>query len=90
MLLDHGVEVNTEGIGIYGNPPQAARFAGNDKVVRILLENGANVNICGTLYHLKLLIDKGADINAKRQRRQYRLNRSSRVDGCRLCRTSPK
>ena len=36
-------EVNAEG-GRFGNPLQAALFNGNEAIVKLLLENGAEVN----------------------------------------------
>ena len=41
MLLEKGADVNAQG-GDYGNALQAASAGGYDKVVQMLLENGAN------------------------------------------------
>ena len=41
-LLENGAEVNAVG-GEYGNALQTAIFEGNEKVVKLLLENGAEI-----------------------------------------------
>ena len=41
MLLEKGADVNAQG-GRFGNALQAASAGGHDKVVQMLLENGAN------------------------------------------------
>ncbi|CUS15252.1 unnamed protein product, partial [Tuber aestivum] len=70
--------VNAQG-GRYGNALQAAVFWGNESVVRLLLEHGAEVNAEGGLYGnalqaaaiqgnesiARLLLERGAEVNAK-------------------------
>lgn len=50
MLLDSGALVNTDPIGIYGNPLQAAAECGDPDTLRLLLENGAQVDAQGGKY----------------------------------------
>lgn len=50
MLIDHGALVNTEPIGIYGHPLQAAAESGDIDSIRLLLENHADVNANGGKY----------------------------------------
>lgn len=50
MLLDRGADTNAQG-GAYGNALQAAPLGGNERVIQMLLERGANVitqakNLC--------------------------------------------
>jgi ankyrin repeat protein len=75
-LLEKG-GVNAQG-GRYGNALQAASYRGNEAIVRLLLEKGANVNAQGGVYGnalqaasgrgyqdiVMLLLNQGADINA--------------------------
>ncbi|KAL4793151.1 hypothetical protein BDV19DRAFT_231391 [Aspergillus venezuelensis] len=70
--------INAQG-GRYGNALQAASFRGHEKMVQILLDQGADVNAQGGRYgnalqaassegHEKLvqiLLDQGADVNAQ-------------------------
>lgn len=44
MLLDKGAEVNAQG-GQYGNALQAASSRGHEKIVRMLLGNGADMEM---------------------------------------------
>jgi ankyrin repeat protein len=71
-------DVNEQG-GLYGNPLQAASYRGHEKVVQVLLDNGADVNAQeGFFSHalqaasyrghekvVKVLFDNGADVNAQ-------------------------
>jgi hypothetical protein len=41
MLLEKGPEVNVQG-GRYGNASQAASLKGHEKIVQLLLDEGAN------------------------------------------------
>ena len=64
--------------GYYGNALQAASFRGNEVIVRLLLENGAEVDAMGGEYGyalqaaslhgneviVRLLLKNGADVNA--------------------------
>lgn len=45
-LLRHGAQVNAQG-GMFGNPLQAALYHGDPKVVKCLLESGADVHAQG-------------------------------------------
>ena len=49
MLLERGVDVNTQG-GFYGNAPQAAAARGSLRIAKILLEKGADINARGGKY----------------------------------------
>ncbi|ERS97064.1 hypothetical protein HMPREF1624_06393 [Sporothrix schenckii ATCC 58251] len=79
---DHIKEALTEraeGVGYYGNALQAASYKGYEKIVQLLLDNGADVNAQGGHYGnalqavslrghekiVKLLFDKGADIHVQ-------------------------
>jgi ankyrin repeat protein len=44
MLLDRGADVNAQG-GRYGSALQAASSEGHDKIVQLLLDKGADVNV---------------------------------------------
>ncbi|KAL9100680.1 MAG: hypothetical protein Q9163_003967 [Psora crenata] len=71
-------KINAQG-GRYGNALQAASYKGDNKVVQILLDKGADINTQGGLYGnalqaalsggndkvVQILLDKGADINAQ-------------------------
>jgi ankyrin repeat protein len=71
-------KVNAQG-GRYGNALQAASSEGHEKVVQILLDQGADVNAQGGRYGnalqaassgghekvVRMLLDRGADINAQ-------------------------
>ena len=70
--------INTQG-GEYGNALQAASVGGHDKVVRILMDAGADVNAQGGTWGnalqaasvggndkvVRILMDAGADVNAQ-------------------------
>ncbi|RMZ81060.1 hypothetical protein DV738_g2376, partial [Chaetothyriales sp. CBS 135597] len=72
------VDVNAQG-GWFCTPLYAASFCGNEKVVQILLDNGADVNAQGGHFGyalqaaavegheqiVEILLDRGADINAQ-------------------------
>jgi ankyrin repeat protein len=76
--LEVSALVNGRG-GYYGNPLQVASYSGNEKVVRLLLDNNADVNAQGGFHGnalqaasyrgydeiVRLLLDKKADVNAQ-------------------------
>ncbi|KAK6977277.1 ANK-REP-region domain-containing protein [Favolaschia claudopus] len=78
LLLDKGMDVNTEG-GYYGTALQAAAYEGHENIVQMLLVQGADVNAQGGKYRtalqaaaysgrktmVQMLLDAGADINAE-------------------------
>ena len=80
LLLDKEalVKVNATG-GFHGNALRAASYQGHDKVVEILIDKGANVNLQGGIYGnalqvasykghdkvVQILLDKGANVNAQ-------------------------
>jgi hypothetical protein len=77
MLLHSGGDANAQG-GYLGNALQAASWTGSEMVVRLLLDNGADINSCGAYEYalqaasvtgkgtiIRLLLDKGADANAQ-------------------------
>ncbi|KAJ7793108.1 hypothetical protein B0H13DRAFT_1675618 [Mycena leptocephala] len=47
MLLAAGADPNIEGTVEYGMAPQAVSYAGYQEIVRLLVENGAEVNARG-------------------------------------------
>lgn len=76
-LLGQGADANAQG-GYYGTALQAASSTGHEKVVELLLRNGANVNARGkydTALHaastkgndkvVELLLANGANVNAR-------------------------
>ena len=76
--LTFSQDVNAQG-GCYGNALQAASFQGYEKVVHMLLDNGAEINAQGGCYGnalqaasakghekmVQMLLDRGAEINAQ-------------------------
>ena len=80
-LIDGGVDVNTKDVkGIY---PLllACGYKDNDEMIELLLNKGANPNIFGpdgetplglaakySLKAVKMLVDKGADVNAEHEK----------------------
>ncbi len=75
MLLEKGADVNAQG-GYYGNALQAVSYKGDETIVQMLLEKGVEVNVQGGYYgnalqaasargHDKVMLDKGADVNAQ-------------------------
>ena len=85
-LLNRGAEVNAQGRydgntqgGYYGNALQAVSASGNEKIVSMLLDRGADVHAQGGHYGnalqaasywghegiVKLLLERGADVNAQ-------------------------
>jgi ankyrin repeat protein len=76
ILLDSGAEVNTN-TGFYGTALRAASEQGHERVVKLLLEAGSDVNCGGALWAaarrgktqvVKLLLEFGADVNASYDR----------------------
>lgn len=76
LLLDNGADPNTQECGDRDNPLQTACEAGNEAIVRLLLEKKANSNLHGGIYGgalqaacfsgkstiVQLLLENGADI----------------------------
>jgi hypothetical protein len=75
-LLQNGADIYVQG-GPYGNPLLIASSSGHDSTVRLLLENGADINAQGPYGNalraasigghddiVQLLLEKGADIKA--------------------------
>ncbi|KND87255.1 Ankyrin repeat domain-containing protein 17 [Tolypocladium ophioglossoides CBS 100239] len=79
LLEEGGVDVDVQGGGIFGNALQAASSGGHTETVRLLLEEGADVNAQGSNYEnalraasstnhtetVRLLLERGAEINAQ-------------------------
>ncbi|KAJ7273817.1 ankyrin repeat-containing domain protein [Mycena rebaudengoi] len=80
QLLENGVDVNLLDRNLkYGNALQVASAKGNTELIKLLIEEGANVDALGGKYGntlqvaswwgheevVKLLIEKGANINAQ-------------------------
>ncbi len=77
LLIGNGTDVNAQG-GDYVNALQAAAVSSNEKLVQLLLNNSANINIRGVFGNalqaavassneklVQLLLDNGASINAQ-------------------------
>jgi Ankyrin repeats (3 copies) len=78
VLKTGAIDINADG-GELGNALQAASYNGHKAVVRLLLENGANVKSEGGYYGaarqaasrhgheavVKLLLENGANVNSK-------------------------
>lgn len=80
LLIKNGADINECSLGgRFGNALQAAAWWGDESVVQLLLDNGANINAQGGWYGnalqaaafdgnesvVQLLLDKGANINAQ-------------------------
>lgn len=79
LLLDNRANVNAQSGGNFGSALQAACFAGHEKVVSLLIDRGADVNVRGGQYGnalqaacsggheevARLLLEKGADPDAR-------------------------
>ncbi|KAF5337545.1 hypothetical protein D9758_016669 [Tetrapyrgos nigripes] len=71
LLLMEGANINAQG-GKYGTPLQAAFHYGNEDIVKLLVEKGADVNpALHTAFYqvnkkaVRLLFEQGADVNAQ-------------------------
>lgn len=82
LLLDSGASINAQG-GFYGSALQAATGMGHESIARLLLTRGAEVNGTKGFYNssalvnaarlgleatVKMLLDLGADVDAKGRR----------------------
>jgi ankyrin repeat protein len=80
LLITNGANINERPpAGRFGNALQAAAWSGNESIVRLLLDRGADINAqggrCGNALQAaayrgyesiaQLLLDRGADINAQ-------------------------
>ncbi|KAL7946527.1 ankyrin repeat-containing domain protein [Trichoderma barbatum] len=77
LLLDHGADVNAASSKVFGTAFHAACAAGNMELIRVLLDNGAKIDLQSTGYGtplqfacqwghtetVRFLLDNGADAN---------------------------
>ena len=77
MLLDVNVDVNEREVTTGASALQIASAKGDDQLVKLLLEKGAQLDVqrydgytalmdaceCGSIENVKLLLDKGANVD---------------------------